>query len=238
MKAILEQCTSPELRVIFNKNKYLYAGAAHLHGTLWINWRRLVEQMMTKKEAHLIMTAEEKEKKIEEKVRCFERAFDQIRNEELGKDHDEDTKKLIDYLTEFTDWSVSCSLKDATTRDLVMEVNRHQHFDKSCRKRGPNCRFGFPRFPCTKTIVAIPSKIRFKDNDELEKEVMSKSKDIKLKIEEVLNNKDIVEEASNHMKEVIDDHIMNHRKVEEIETILEYQTYKQSKTAKRFPKTY
>ena len=211
----------------------IYAGAAHLHGTLWINWRRLVEQMMKKKEANVHRTAEEKEKKIEEKVRRLENAFDQIRNEELGKDPDDEcTKKLIKSLTEFTDWSVSCSIKDATTRDLVMEVNKHQHFDKSCRKRGPNCRFGFPRFPCTKTIVAIPSKIRYKDNDELEKEMMSKSKDIKLKIEDILNNKDIVEAASNHMKEVIDDHIMNHRKSEEIETILEYQIYKKSKTAK------
>ena len=209
------------------------AGAAHLHGTLWINWRRLVEQMMKKKEANFDMMAEEKEKKIEEKVRCIENAFVQIRNEELGKDPDaEDTKKLIESLTEFTDWSVSCSLKDATTRDLVMEVNKHQHFDKSCRKRGPNCRFGFPRFPCTKTIVAIPSKIRYQDDDELEKEIMAKSKDIKLKIEEVLNNEEIIEAASNHMKEVINDHIMNHRKFEEIETILEYKVYRQSKTAK------
>ena len=142
---------------------------------------------MKKKEANVHRTAEEKEKKIEEKVRRLENAFDQIRNEELGKDPDDEcTKKLIKSLTEFTDWSVSCSIKDATTRDLVMEVNKHQHFDKSCRKRGPNCRFGFPRFPCTKTIVAIPSKIRYKDNDELEKEMMSKSKDIKLKIEDIL----------------------------------------------------
>ena len=128
---------------------------------------------MKKKEANVNMTTEEKEKEIEEKVRCLESAFAQIRNEELGKDpDDEDTKKLIESLTKFTDWSVSCSLKDAMTRDLVMEVNKHQHFDKSCRKRGPNCRFGFPRFPCTKTIVAIPSKIRYKDEDQHEKEIM------------------------------------------------------------------
>ena len=191
-----------------------------------------MEQMMMKKDSHLIMTAEEKEKRIEEKVKCFERAFEKIRNEELGSNNDNDTETLIESLREFTDWSISCTLKDATTRDLVKEVNRHQHFDKSCRKRGPNCRFGFPRFPSSKTIVAIPSKIRYKDNEELEKEMLSKSKNIKEKMEEVLNNRDIIEAASNHMQEVIDDHIMNHRKSEEIETILEYQLYKKSKTAK------
>ena len=51
-------------------------------------------------------------------------------------------------------------------------------------------------------------------------------------MEEVFKNKDVIEAASNHMQEVRDDHIMNHRKSEEIETILEYQLYKKSKTAK------
>ena len=173
------------------------------------------------------------ETKIKDKVSTLEKAFKQMRNEELGIGDtldDEENVKMINALAEFVDWSVSCSLKDPTTRHLVLEFNKHKHFTKSCRKKGPDCKYGFPRFPTTKTIIAVPSRILFKDDDVKEKEMISKSNDIKSKMKTVLKDVDIMKVAENHREDEIDLHLRNHKNVEEIEFILEFKNYKKSKS--------
>ena len=43
--------------------------------------------------------------------------------------------------------------------DIVQIVNKHHH-TKACRKHLTKCRFHYPKFPSTKTILAVPvSKI-------------------------------------------------------------------------------
>ena len=105
-------------------------GAAHIHGTIWVNWMDIAEKMVktnlfANNENH---DPDDVETMIKEKVEIFKKAFEQMRNEELGMGSivdDDEHKKMIDALVEFTDWCVSCSLKDPTTRDLVMDVNNH-----------------------------------------------------------------------------------------------------------------
>ena len=163
---------------------YFILGAAHVHGTLWIDWdsyvRKLVESKLVPSYGNL--SEEAKESLINKKAETLKKAFKHMRKEELGIGDTldaKDTKDIMDALEEFTDSCISCSLMDPTTRDIVMEVNKHQHFVKSCRKNGPKCKYGFPRFPSTKTIISIPSRILYKKNDEKEKEMEEKSSKIK-----------------------------------------------------------
>ena len=169
------------------------------------------------------------ERMINEKVDIFEKAFAQMRNEELGISENIDSdehQKMIDALVEFNDWCVSCSLKDPTTRDLVLEVNKHQHFTKSCKKHGPKCKYGFPRFPSTKTLIAIPSRILYKDDEEKEQAMLDKSQKIKQKMADILDNEEVMTEAENHRNGEIEIHMENHRKIEEIELILAFKDLK------------
>ena len=71
----------------------------------------------------------------------------------------------------------SYTTKDPTPKDLVLTVNKHQHFAKSCRKRSDNCRFNFPRFPTVITVLSVPSKIICKDDDDPEEGAKNKKKE-------------------------------------------------------------
>ena len=58
-----------------------------------------------------------------------------------------------------------------TLREIVTEVQIHHH-TKSCKKYNGSCRYGFPRLPCKKTILAKPIPSINKDqysNEEEEK---------------------------------------------------------------------
>ena len=151
-----------------------------------------------------------------------------MRKEELGIGDilDEgETKEIMEALEEFSDWCISCSLMDPTTRDIVMEVNKHQHFTKSCRKKGPKCKYGFPRLPTTKTVISVPSRIIFKDDEAKEKEMLEKSNKIKKKMEEILEDEVILDSAKRHRQKELEEHIMYHGYLEEIESIKQYEIY-------------
>ena len=130
MKTIVMNKNSPLAAEYYNyRVEFQFRGAGHIHGTLWINWKDIAEKMVKKNllsDGNMHDPAEI-ERMINEKVEIFEKAFAQMRNEELGISENIDSdehQKMIDALVEFNDWCVSCSLKDPTTRDLVLEVNK------------------------------------------------------------------------------------------------------------------
>ena len=60
--------------------------------------------------------------------------------------------KLPDLIDEFS----SCELpEEPKIRKTVLDLQTHK-CSKTCRKKGPECRFGFPRLPSKRTIIAIP----------------------------------------------------------------------------------
>ena len=76
-----------------------------------------------------------------------------------GEDHEE--KQLCDGECDpakCTDCSVKCA---ELVREMVMAVNTHHH-TKTCRKKGPGCRFGIPRPPSEFTIIAqaMPEEVK------------------------------------------------------------------------------
>ena len=70
----------------------------------------------------------------------------------------------------FVDAFVTCSLDIDAISDIVKEVQEHSH-TLSCRKHKNNCRFGYPRFPSNKTLIAQPlNKEDFTSEDAYKKE--------------------------------------------------------------------
>ena len=87
-----------------------------------------------------------------------EEMFEQCRIE--GKlDFDPNSDKLKTLIDEF----FTCELPlEEDLRITVQELQTHK-CTKNCKKKGPQCRFGFPRLPSKKTLVSIPIN---KDNEE------------------------------------------------------------------------
>ena len=110
------------------KVEFTLRGAAHIHGVLWIDWKKF-GSMEKKKTVYVI------------------KAFEKIRNEtNLSPEN-------IQCLSEFADNFITCSLRDAETFKIVREVKIHHH-THTCRKYSTKCRFFFLRYPSVRTIIA------------------------------------------------------------------------------------
>ncbi len=91
-------------------------------------------------------------------------------------DHPEKSAELADKL--LSSKRSNCPL----LKKVVDEVQVHNH-TRSCQKYDSMCRYGFPRLPCPKTLVAVPlpETMRKEEKEELLKkmrECMSKAKQI------------------------------------------------------------
>ena len=99
-------------------------------------------------------------------------------------------------LKRFADKFITCSLKDPSTRDIVQQVNIHHH-TRACRKIDCQiCRFLFPRFPTNETLISVPAKIKFKDEEEREKNV-AKAKKALQKVKSILTDDEAMKELDN-----------------------------------------
>ena len=106
-------------------------------------------------------------------------------------DNEEAALKLVDKL-------LSCKLPDdnENLKKIVTEVQKHKHTD-SCKKYTGKCRYGFPRLPSAKTLLARPIEETHPNLDEKGK---AKMKERATKIFEeaknVLNEKPFNEEMT------------------------------------------
>ena len=67
----------------------------------------------------------------------------------------DETNALIQFVDEFTTVSTNENLVGADVSKIVLDVNKHSH-TKACRKYESSCRFNFPRYPSTRTIISVP----------------------------------------------------------------------------------
>ena len=114
-------------------------------------------------------------------------------NEYLLKDskHEFDTEKvpgLIDKL-------ISCQYDDTDQElnKILQEVQVHRH-TKSCKKYDNTCRFGYPRFPSKKTLIATPLPADMDDDQAKTKK--KKGKEILEKVKGVLEAEDLDEKLT------------------------------------------
>ena len=177
-------------RVEFQKR-----GAGHIHGVLWVDLKELEEKHKADQDLPLS---------------GLQRAMVKLRN---SKQLDKQDKTA---LANFVDRFVSCSLEDNDLAEIVRDVQRHSHkgnFEKKtgCFKKGPTCRFNFPRFPSERTIIAQPL---VQKDGMTEREFDAKKKETKEILEKVKNKLiELTEEGKKECTLSIDD-LLKEAKVE------------------------
>ena len=94
-----------------------------------------------------------------------------------------------------TDKLVSCSINtgDSKLDKIVKEVQKHNH-SKSCKKKGPSCRFRFPKLPSKETKIAKPLSDEMDPKEKKAKE--EKAKEIVEKAKTLLESSDLDENMS------------------------------------------
>lgn len=78
-----------------------------------------------------------------------------------------------DAVCNFIDRYISCTVpaeeEDAELRNIVLAVQQHsKKHSKSCRKKGSDCRFNFPRQPSVRTFITSPETDDSEGNNETE----------------------------------------------------------------------
>ena len=138
------------------KVEFQERGAGHIHGTLWLNLDKLEELIRSDEGILVDKHNNNPNDKGPEKIRPLKglkSAFKTLKNN--GKINDEEKEAMKNFVDEFTSVSTNKYLVGEDVSKIVLEVNKHSH-TKSCRKQENQCRFLFPRYPSTRTIIAVP----------------------------------------------------------------------------------
>ena len=100
------------------------------------------------------------------------------------------TTALINFIDEF----ITCSLHKGSIGETVVriaeEVQTHRHTQTCLKKGGSSCRFGYPKFPSTKTIIAKPYDSVGRNQDDMEKAQKELAK-----VQKVLENKELLDQV-------------------------------------------
>ena len=119
-------------------------------------------------------------------------------NEKLLNDEKVLLRNFVNY---FTTVSTNEDVVGEDVSQIVCEVNKHLH-TKACRKHGTQCRFNFPKYPSTKTIIGEPICGL---NDKEKKEKLKSYKEILMKVGDILNDeatiKSIIEDKGTSERE-------------------------------------
>ena len=116
------------------------------------------------------------------------------------------TEQQVEALVIFTDMFVTCSLSrakvGAKAAQTAKDLQQHGHTQR-CKKKPPDCWFGFPKFPSDRTLIARPEITKKEDFERAQ---------IKLKkVKEILEDAEMVK------------HIMEEHAMKENATVEEYE---------------
>ena len=134
----------------------LIAGSPHAHGVLWLDIQKIVADQL---------------KMGKLSFQHLQSAFDTCAESKIPN---EDQKSAI---TSFVDEFITCSLRNPSTREIAQQVQTHNH-TFTCTKKSSKCRFNFPRFPSLRTIVAVPLRLIFGDDEEAKKKELMKMRKV------------------------------------------------------------
>ena len=124
-------------------------GAGHIHGTLWLKLE-MMEWLIRNEKDELFLPDKKQEKGP---LKGISSAFKKLKNNEILDDDEKEA--LVNFIDEFTTVSTNENVVGADVSRMVLEVNKHCH-TKTCRKYDCPCRFLYPRYPSTRTIIAEP----------------------------------------------------------------------------------
>ena len=138
------------------KVEFQERGAGHIHGTLWLDLKRLEKRKRLENgQLTHIDIDQNMNQVVDLPFKHISSAFRKIKNN-LSIDQDE-KMTLKNFVDEFTTVCTNVSIVGESVSRIVQEVNKHSH-TKACRKYETSCRFNFPRFPSIRTIIAEPVK--------------------------------------------------------------------------------
>ena len=145
-------------------------GAAHIHGTLWLDLKYIEESPIFNEN-----TEHHSSNHLSEAFRKFR---DDVKLNEAEKEA----------VAKLTDMFITCSLNPDTVHtdkeigkrivEIAMDVNCH-HCTQPCKKYEDKCRYGFPRFPLKDTVVV--DKNEFSDITKGNKKKQDESSSINYK---------------------------------------------------------
>ena len=186
-----------------NHNLYIYylsfTGSPHVHGVLFLNIQKIVEEQL---------------KKGNSRFEHLEKAFATC-SESRVPDRDESAA-----IEAFADEFITCSLRNPMTRNIAMQVQSHHH-TFMCRKRSSKCRFNFPRFPSLFTMVAVPLRLIFVEDEVGKAKELQKMKTVLHKVREVLECEEIMTKVNENHQDEIEEIIREHELYLKAKHILE-----------------
>ncbi|XP_062571478.1 uncharacterized protein LOC134233522 [Saccostrea cucullata] len=104
---------------------------------------------------------------------------------------DEDNEETVcDFIDRYITCALPCENDDAELRRIVLGVQQHsKSHSKSCRKKGTDCRFHFPRPPSERTFITRQCEKDVEDCEDGKGLSKSQAKDILLRVwDEVLDD--------------------------------------------------
>jgi hypothetical protein len=142
-------------------------GAGHIHGVIWCSL-----------------------KDLEADFPNITTAMSKLRTSEIL------THEECETMVQFVDKFISCSLTNEYVAGIVRAVQMHVH-THTCQKYGKECRFGYPRLPSDRTIIALPLNLSSL-SDKAAKEMLKKYESILSKVKTILKEltQDDAEEMS------------------------------------------
>ena len=156
-------------------------GAAHIHGTLWLDIKKIEELIISKDNSKTVKPGD------------LSNAFMNLRHDTKLKD----AEKVA--IQRFTDTFISCSLNPKTVhKDLekgqqivqtIKEVNLH-HCTRKCKSYEGKCRYAFPRFPLKETLVIDKNEMKTMTDQEPKND---KHRKILNDVESIIRDPEMVE---------------------------------------------
>ena len=199
-----------KIKYISYRVEFQGRGAAHIHGTLWLDLKEI------------------------EKHQTFQSIGEGILSEAFRKLRDDiklsDKEKTA--IERFTDLFCTCTLNPNTVHrdtevgkkiiEIIKKVNCH-HCTGPCEKYGDKCKYGFPRYPLKETLVID----RHEFDDLSEKELKEKAshntryRKILSDIEEVLGDEDTIKEIMSKYEKGATEEEYSRNRAKRIDLLLE-----------------
>ena len=136
---VLNKSNPLHVRFYTYKVEFQQRGAAHVHGTLWLDTMK-IEQVVLDGTCSM---------------KGLTLAFKKLRyNEDLCENN---IKCLVSFIDNFITVSTHGNTVSLEVSKIAREVNEHHH-TRTCEKKGFECRFHYPRPPAPFTIIQDPKK--------------------------------------------------------------------------------
>ena len=165
-------------------------GAGHIHGTLWLRLN-MIERLIKLENGELALGRKQGSDTPESHngTRLFQGislAFKKLKNNKELEGEEMDA--LANFIDEYTSVSTNENEVGKDISRMVVNVNKYCH-TKTCRKYDTTCRFGYPRYPFNRTLIAEPVK---GENEREKNEKLKRYEETLKKVGDVLNDNDVV----------------------------------------------